>query len=349
MIRMPLLTFTEYLYFSGRIDSYDEEYAPSEDDFIEYLDLKNIPEGLKITFDEKYFRTFYMDIELSNRNTTLVRDDLAVEEAHVTAVCDLLAYKLQENVSYLRLFRPEIGGKEFPPPLRNVFNFTDTLVQTSVTTVASLPAKSRAVTLEFMIRAGLVYVDIPFEDDGDKGVSKLKHLLMLVEQPLDLEHLIKAYNICPISPLMYTRLANDILKKADLGLREMENSPLLGMMLESYIKGVAVYQNNHWNLTSHKIGEGREEVDLIDTQKGILCEITVSNKRLSSVHLNKHFVGESYLRILSTRDIEDYVDGIHRIPYPKLCTMFDKGLVNNLFLQPPKSSLTPSSTFRKKK
>jgi len=286
-----------------------------------------------------------VDVALSNQNTTLVRDDIDVKEIHLTAICDLLAYKLQANVNYNSFIQLDSRGKEFLPPLGNVFEFSDSLVKNSVNSVAPLSANSRAITLYFMIRVGLAYVDIPYKDIDKKNVVTLLRELQRVEQPRDLEILIREYNICPVSPLMYTRLANDILKKANVELGDLKNPPLIGLLLESYIKGEVACKKANWNLTSYKVGEGKNEIDLVDTSDGVLCEITVSNKRLRDVHLNKHFIDEPYLRVLATKDIEDFVDGIHRVPYPKLCMMFDKNLVNNSFLQNPKPALTPSSIF----
>ena len=342
--RLSLLSFTEYLYFSGKVDSYKDDYNPTEKDFIDYLRLKGIPEGLKITFNEEYFRTFYSDVELANRNTTLVRDYIRVDEEHILSICDLLAYKLQLNVKYETFVRPDIGAREVPKKQdRKILDFSDTYLSQSSDTFSKLTPAEKATALHFMVKAGMAYVDLPYKKSKHVGVSDLFSALEQVNTNNDLVYIFLDYNICPISPLMYTRLAEDILSKAGLTDDVLAHPRILGMMLESYIKGTRACQSESWNLISYKVDEHGEEIDLFDRDLSLLCEITVSNKKLNSVHLNKHFQEENYIRVLATKNIEDFVDGIHRIPYPKLCMMFDKNLVNNSLQQ----TSTPSSVFDK--
>ena len=62
LFRLPPLTFVEYLYFTGRIQSYSDYNAVKNEDFSDYLQLKGLEEkapGLAITFDENYFNIFY--------------------------------------------------------------------------------------------------------------------------------------------------------------------------------------------------------------------------------------------------------------------------------------------------
>ncbi|MCL2099203.1 MAG: AAA family ATPase [Oscillospiraceae bacterium] len=76
LFRLPLLTFTEYLYFSDRIESYSDYSSVKNEDFSDYLQLKGLEEkapGLALTFDEDYFADFYSEIELSNRQSHLSR------------------------------------------------------------------------------------------------------------------------------------------------------------------------------------------------------------------------------------------------------------------------------------
>jgi len=45
LTRLSLLSFTEYLCFSEKIESYNCDYTPTEKDFIDYLNLRGIPKG----------------------------------------------------------------------------------------------------------------------------------------------------------------------------------------------------------------------------------------------------------------------------------------------------------------
>ena len=131
------------------------------------------------------------------------------------------------------------------------------------------------------------------------------------------------YNICLVSPLLYTRLGEDILKKANVHPDFLYRPNILGMMLELYVKGSNALLKNNWNLYSYKIGMENNEVDLVDLENNLLCEVTVRDKRLADVHLGRHFTELPLIRVLSTKTINDVFNGIHRITYPKLCILMD--------------------------
>jgi hypothetical protein len=323
LYRMSLISFLEYLYFTGRIKNYDTGYEPTQEDFINYLQLNELPEGLKLTIDHDYFRTFYSDIELSNRNSTLVRSKLDLTEDDLTSLCNLLAYKLQDDVTYRTFIRPGVGDRELTPAKKRNADLSDSFLSTSIVYAKNISPESKARTLMFLIKSGLAYVDISYERKEMRNVSELLMRLEDVSAARDLEEIFNDYNICMVSPLLYTRLGEDILNRAGVDRDFLFKPNIIGMTLELYVKGTNALHRNNWNLTSYKIGAGINEVDLVDIENNLLCEITVSDKRLSDVNLNSHFVNQTMNRILSTKSVNDFVNGIRRVKYPKLCLLLD--------------------------
>jgi len=96
------------------------------------------------------------------------------------------------------------------------------------------------------------------------------------------------------------------------------------------VKGSNALHKNNWNLCSYKIGIGRNEVDLVDLENNLLCEVTMSDKRLADVNLGQHFTDLPIIRVLATKTINDIINGIHRITYPKLCMLMDNKSIYSL-------------------
>ncbi len=330
LMRMSLINFLEYLYFTGKITDYSTDYHPTEEDFLNYLQLKNLTEGLRMTIDLDYFRSFYSDIEMSNRNSTLVRSKLDLTEEDLTSLCNLLAYKLQDDVKYKTFISPGVGDRELTPSQKRSADLSDSFLQQSIIHAKSVSPESKARTLSFLIKAGLAYVDIPFENKEKLNPSNLLTSLEYVSKARDLEEIFSEYNICLVSPLLYTRIGEDILSKAGVSPDFLYRSNIIGLMLELYIKGSNALFKNNWNLCSYKIGMGNQEVDLVDLDNNLLCEITVADKRLADVNLMKHFNDLWLTRVLSTKTINDSIHDIRRIPYPKLCVLMDSGKIYDL-------------------
>jgi hypothetical protein len=230
---------------------------------------------------------------------------------------------LQDDVTYRTFIRPGVGDRELTPIQKRNADLSDSFLNTSVVYAKNITPESKARTLIFLIKSGLAYVDIAYERKETRNVSELLVRLEDVSAARDLEEIFNGYNICMVSPLMYTRLGEDILIRAGVDRDYLYKPNIIGMTLELYVKGTNAVHRNNWNLTSYKIGAGINEVDLVDTENNLLCEITVSDKRLSDVNLNSHFISQMMNRILSTKSFNDFVNGIRRMRYPKLCLMFD--------------------------
>ena len=95
LFRLPPLTFTEYLYFTDKIPSYDKYDTVTAEDFAGYLMLKDLEKSpavnLAITFDGDYFRSFYNEVMISNSKSQLTHSLTELGEDDLTNFVNILA------------------------------------------------------------------------------------------------------------------------------------------------------------------------------------------------------------------------------------------------------------------
>jgi len=345
LFRMSFLSFAEYLVFTGKKEDYC--FAGSTDlsaeDFKNYLQLKNLPAaGLRISFDREYMVDLYKDIELSNQSSRNPGAFASITVDDILSVLDLVAYTLQ-NVTSWAVFRNPDGVRELTPVGVTDVDMTGLRVYVSSRQLKSaMSPQNMARALYYLIVANLAYVEVEHSDPQKVSASDLARYLFDIRTGMELEAVFAKYNICLVSPLWYMFLAKEILEQHGVSASKLLDTPVIGEVLENYVKGsYCRWQSHQYEYEVSKIGSARhartneervkaKEVDLCDVHRKLLCEITVSNKKWSAVHLLDHFSDAEFIRVLATRDHTDPHMGIHRIPYPKLCAMVDTGEVFGL-------------------
>jgi predicted AAA+ superfamily ATPase len=65
---LPLITFTEYLHFTDRIESYSSYENACASDFKDYLQLKGLNQGLSVVFDMQNLNSAY-DVNGTSNNS----------------------------------------------------------------------------------------------------------------------------------------------------------------------------------------------------------------------------------------------------------------------------------------
>ena len=340
LFRLPPTTFVEYLYFTDRITSYDKSNDVTTEDFSDYLNLKGL-RSLSIQFNESYFDAFYGEVEIGNKQRGLSHSLVDLKSGDLENMAKLLAYKLNETRTYDTTVAPEVGGQErsnlrhLTPRVRFTqgMDLSDAMVAESARHVLNVSAKDKARILLFMLNAGLACIE--FRDTGSsadiKDTGYVMNVLESVKTETDLRHIFDEVSICLITPLFYTRLGIDILKRAGVDPVHLCQGAILGKMFEVYVRGSVALRSKRTLLSTVKLEyPDVGEVDIFDADKQLLLEATISNKPAKDVYVHKYFADTSLIRIASTRD-QNFSDGLYiRLPYPILACMLDKGKINDL-------------------
>jgi len=338
LFRLPPVTFVEYLYITGRINGYaykDYENVTSED-FADYLTLEGLTD-LRIQFDDDYFRTFYDEVADGNMNSSLSHSFVELEQDDLLNMSRLLAYKLSEPKRYWNTVIPgdgAIGGQE-KESLRSIgvkyskgVDLSDALVTNSRDAVLQISPKDRGRILGFMLRAGLASVEYN-QDSAEKEQIPISGILHTLENCISngpLESLFKDVSICLVTPLFYSRLGIDILNRLHVDVEHLCKGSLLGAMAEVYMRGAVAMLSKNTVMSTVKLSYPElGEVDVYDFVSGLLLEITISNKPGRRVNAGKYFVDEELIRVCSSRDRPEVINGVTHIPYAKLCCMLDTG------------------------
>jgi hypothetical protein len=282
--------------------------------------------------DNQYLELFYNEIYLSNENTKSRSAKIKVSKETLFAMGELLAYKLNETISPSKIFLPT-GYREIERlgKLRiNAFDLYETNLYVSSTYLKWLSVQERCDILRLLVLSNLAYVEMNYNDRVNCSPDVFLTQLASIDTKAELNKALSLYNIGLVSPLMYLRLGQELLEVAGLNKNLVFDHTILGMIFESYIKGSNASTSVAISYSSYKINPHGNEIDLFDPYRNLVCELTVSNKKLTRTGLDLFLNELPLIRILSSKDKDDFIRGIYRIPFPKLCMMFDIGDIYRL-------------------
>jgi len=346
VMNLPVLSFVEYLYFTGRIQSYDAYEHVTIDDFKDYLVLKGLDSALAVSFDAQYFISHYEENTVSNENRRASRAFMPLARDDLMVMANLLAYQLSEHVKYSTAMNPAVGERELKQLATNAgdlremsLSLSDTLLAKSVAIVRPIDPEGRARLIKFLLESRIVNCSTLLLSDAERPMDA-SAVLYELESTTNTEYLNKLFNKVSISvssPLLYTRLGEDILERFGLNLEYLlsgnEHNALLGKILEVYVRGAITQQHCAVlpYITAKVNYAGIGEVDIWDEETGLLCEVTAGKeKRPSDVRVGRYFKERQLLRVCTTRELGGGGQEYYRIPYPQLCCMIDMGDVFTL-------------------
>ena len=349
LFRLPPIMFIEYLYLTGRISDYNDYSCVTNEDFADYLLMKNLKD-LRIQFDTRYFDTFYREIEIGNEKRYMSHSLVDLKENDLLHMCDLVAYKLNEAASYNKSIghKLNIGGREYNSlnALKDVtttkwgkIDLSDAFLTESKTAVQRITVQDKARILHFLLWSGMASVEFEQKSDADT-VPKTGDVLSILKnckKPSELIELFDEVSICLTSPLFYTRLGVDIVSKMGVDVRNLCRGDMLGKMLEVYVRGSITKYSVKPIMSSIKLrfeADGLGEVDIYEGKRELLLETTCSDKDNSDIHVGEYLRDVPLIRVCSTDTKDNSKDisahGFYKIPYAKLCCMIDTGAVFDL-------------------
>lgn len=325
------LSFEEYLYFSGKIKNYDEDYEPIDEDLQQFYRLKNVPKGMNLMIDDQYFDDTRFDTEVGWDNQDGTLRDILLTDIQFKSVLDVLAYSLNNQISLKRFknMRSSIGHREFPK-LRlteNIINLAD----------EKLTVSDIGKIISYLYYNGFLFADLVVTSKNVQCPRRICADFGSVQTEAELRTLLRTYILSVISPLLYTRL---LVKMENIVQQLCEEQGLYGELYELAMKSEYVclkgYSRCH---CAFKYKEDDIEVDMVDfcSAKGHGCDfamkLSITHKKNSEHHLLDIYKNSNIRRILTDKQGVWERDGeIIRIGYPKALLMLSNNRDYSEFL-----------------
>jgi len=320
------LSFEEYLYFSGKISAYGENYEPADMDLQDFYRLRGVPGGMDFLIDTQYMLGVFNDVQNGLDNQLGTVRDIELERKHYMAITDLIAYTLNSKISMRRFKGMQIGVQEFGKAVKGL-KLSESLIGLANKTAMGLDVTDIAKIIAYLYRNGFLFVDLEVNEEASQKPDSLIGDLLAVKSESNLSAILREYTFSVISPLLYTRLMVDLESIAD---KLCASNALYGELYELTMKSESVYKQGYSIFhTSYKYKRGDMEVDLVEfgISQGLLIELTISHKQNKDHYADKVYRGKPFKRILT--DVEGVYekDGdVMRIGYPKALLMMSEGI-----------------------
>jgi len=346
LVRMPLFTFAEFLFFSDRITSYADLSGISEADWLDYTDYRG-PIGLP-EIDAQYAQSLVEEINLAYNNYPVYFGDLELSESDVRNALSLLTYNLHYPTRFDKVIDPLIGGKEMSETDRLAFKadtenyncFSITEASLNMIELVKLNPKQIGKALYFLLWSNLLVATAVNTDFSFSGLPKLD---MISKDTLNT--LFKDYQFTVVNPLLYSAIVDEpgcmgeqqaelatslhFLSKKALKTVKTERR-LLGHWVETYLRGACANKAPSLILSSKVLRQPRPlggfyEVDIEDIHNNILIESSVRQKDDSEINFKIFHTNQRCILATKEEEKTELVDGVavYKIPYYKLAVYLD--------------------------
>jgi hypothetical protein len=328
-IEMFPLSFEEYLYFSGRISEYGEDYIPTDNDIQDFYRLKDVPEGMQITLSTGYMREAADEMQVMVENQFANKRHFALNKGLAPAVYDVLAYTLNRHVN-IRSFGETVPGKqEYTSKTLRKFgiDLSSSLIGKANDASEAMSATEIAEVLIFLLANGFAFVDLKMNENEKQKIDLVRSRLSAVTDSESLKTILKEFTLSVISPLVYTRLLSDI---EDIVGIICSNPALYGELYELTIKSEDIYNRGYETLHySYKFEDkATGDVDLISCggliKPSLFLEATITHKKTADCSANKIFTKREAYRVLTDLPGVSREAGngtLYRLGYPETLLM----------------------------
>lgn len=269
--------------------------------------FSNVRDYLESLLDETIVSNF-------KSNNVIFRNDvsdIAVEDLLNIMYCTLISLHNQLNCNsfhkkdrYLQDVKNYYVHKMFSTDELNKC-IEDSIMQNYKKAINMNNEKFRRV-IGFLLENGLItltYVSIGEEDrfNLDDWLYDRKNNTIKTKNEF-----FSKVKMCSRYPMFYVAILRDTLK--DRFPEDELPSRVLGGIVECYVRGILV---SKYTTELHDVDDN--EIDYVDYDAQEAIEITISNKKLSNVHLD--LLGNSYKKILLTKDKDYTKEGLITVPY----------------------------------
>lgn len=161
-------------------------------------------------------------------------------------------------------------------------------------------------SLQFLDNCGLVTVT-PVRNELKVDTYYTKNLLSGFGEKLDKDSLMKDVNVCIKYPMFYMDIVQSLLKE---NMPDKIPNNLLGSIVECHVRGLLPTTG-----CMEYRKDNTDEIDYVNTSRKTAVEITVSDKKLSSVHFDVLPESDDYRKILLSKTKAKELYGIEFVPY----------------------------------
>jgi len=335
VLQMFPLDFEEYLYFSGKIRNYNEDYNPTEEDVGKFYRLKDVPQGMDMVIDEEYIATTFEDIQVATENKQFAERGIFLDAKSHNAILDILAYTLNRQFRLKVFGDTNVGVQEFSKPVASSLDLSDSLIAFSNEKAGEYSPESLALILAYLATNAFVFVDLKMTGVSVQKIDDVVSSLLAVKLERDLRSLLKEYTFSVTSLPLYTRLMVDLEVIAD---KLSDHDPFKGQLYELAVKTTFLKKGSYnMPIYSYKYSEvGTDKgVDLYVSGKWdrppLLLEATVSYKGDSKHNVTKFLKEREVIRVVTDLPgVWEEEKGYYRIGYPKALLMLSNKTIFNL-------------------
>jgi len=283
-VQMFPLDFEEYLYFSGKISGYNEDYNPTVEDVENFYKLKDVPQGMDMVIDREYLTTTFEDILIATNNKQFAERGVFLDAKNHNAILDILSYTLNSSS----------------------IDLSSSLISYVNEKTRNISPESLATILAYLLTNAFVFVDLTMTESSVQKVDGVISSLLSVKNDTDLISLLKEYTFLPL----YTRVMVDLEIIADkLSERQLYKLAIKTVIMEcstllhSYKysdadtdEGVDLYVPNTWDKPPLFLGANH--------------------------NVNKFLKEREFIRVVTDLpDVWKEEDGYYLIGYPKALLM----------------------------
>lgn len=341
---MGFLTFSEYLEYKGKTLLKDSNFVPTveragelmrditADDYIDFI-IQQYSFRDVIEDGNRYVRDCISESVISNRKAkrdrySVVKSEISTEM--ILKVAYAILFKLHNNVDRGGLFEGtslNLALKAYKKKDRT-FPIAYALEQVKETLKLYYQETTRMSTLEltqsirFLLECDMIVVSIKYDSEEPSRFTERYFLSEIYNGRLcdmTADEILTEYDITFKYPLFIVTILFDLIDKIpdirDINKRDFIFGSFLGSLLECEIKGYfSEFYGTNYLYKLYRRSE-MKEVDFYNISSRIAVEITCSNKSLQDVHFSTFREYDSLRKILLTKDINDEIQGIRRIPY----------------------------------
>jgi len=362
LLRMPFITYLEYLYFRDIISSYDADLTKVEygDSFLDYMTLKDLKISERPIIDDSYAEDVANDIAGARSVSSYSTNFLNCTTDDVRRALLLLAYRLTSIFNLKTTFHdPAFGNRELKSPVFDELADAGLLDELSVWEAvrASMTNEQISAALSYILLSDLALCNFEIgklDEEADISVlMKLWKGTNLTEPELQ-SLFSNTIQIFASNPIIYSAITEDLWQvlhgyvkssqektdKLFLFLRQklsnregfLRDSYIVGLWVESYLRGSYAMMNRSTPLITRNFRNAQgAEIDIAEgVPRNVLIEVAVRKEEKKKEDVNFHlaYTGNEQCFLTTKRILEKVVwNGvpIWRIPYPMLAAYIDRG------------------------